>query len=94
MKLKITLPGKASHTWLNDLNTLFKSLFFIVFFICQKSVLFSGPKDDGFLLKESVDNTLEQINSTQLKVLETVNSFYGHWCCANNGYIYGMDTRY
>ncbi len=34
------------------------------------------------------------IRANQIKVLETVNSFRGQWCCANNGYLYGVGANY
>lgn len=35
----------------------------------------------------------EQISLAQINTLETVNSFYGHWCCANDNYLYGTDVN-
>ncbi|HEX2975793.1 MAG TPA: hypothetical protein VHO68_07640, partial [Bacteroidales bacterium] len=32
-------------------------------------------------------------DSSNLTVLETVNSFLGHWCSANDNYLYGIDYR-
>lgn len=31
---------------------------------------------------------------TEIKTLETVNSFAGQWCCSNGGYIYGTGVEY
>jgi hypothetical protein len=34
-----------------------------------------------------------QTGLSQINTLETINSFYGHWCCANGNYIYGTDVN-
>lgn len=34
-----------------------------------------------------------QTSPAQINTLETINSFYGHWCCANDNYIYGTDVN-
>jgi hypothetical protein len=35
----------------------------------------------------------QQSNLINSNTLETVNSFYGRWCCASDGYLYGMDVK-
>jgi hypothetical protein len=32
--------------------------------------------------------------TTWINSLETVNTFTGRWCCANDGYLYGTDLKY
>jgi hypothetical protein len=61
---------------------------FIILISCHNSVLFSFPFNPG-----PTDTTLRKAGFANLKTLETVNSFNGHWCCANDGYLYGTGTQ-
>jgi hypothetical protein len=46
-----------------------------------------------FTLLFSHSEAFPQTSVTQIDALETTNSFPGHWCCANDGYLYGTDAR-
>lgn len=37
-----------------------------------------------------ISNSLFSQQSVELTVPETINAFTGEWCCANDGYIYGL----
>ena len=78
MKIFIVSPGKAKFEFL--WAKIFKGLLCLILLLSQENAVFA--------IFQNSENTFNQINS-----LETVNSFYARWCCANDGYIYGIDLK-
>lgn len=45
------------------------------------------------IFRLSENSTIAQTSVNQIDALETVNSFPGHWSCANDGYLYGTGAN-
>jgi hypothetical protein len=56
---------------------------------CQKEVEFPYKSSDYG--NPAVVQERNRIGA--IKSLETINSFPGRWCCINDGYMYGIDTK-
>ena len=78
MKISIVSHGKAKFEFLRAI--IFKGLLCLILLLSQENPVFA--------IIQNSENTFNQINS-----LETVNSFYARWCCANDGYLYGIDLK-
>jgi hypothetical protein len=58
---------------------------------CTKDIRYHYDSDD--ITPDAKRPVRDRNRIIQVRTPETVNSFAGHWCCFNDGYLYGTDSR-